>query len=346
MTVETPRSATIRWPKARMTRITDQYRIIEAGAGWIDRTARGRLRFEGRDARTFLQALVTNDVAGLGAGEGADTAYLTPQGRMVAMLRLFCLGDDWLAEVAPGQAAALAARFDLLVFTEDVRVADVSSAIAEVSVIGRDAAPALGRALGVEPSRLAALGTLGHTTTGDVMIARTDDTPFPAFDLFVPAAAREATVRTMAAAGITPIDAELAEALRIEAGRPAFGVDMTEETIPLEAGLLDRAISTTKGCYVGQEVIIRVLHRGSGRVARRLVRLTFDPGASLPLAAGTPLAAGDRDTGRITSAAVSPATGRVIALGYVHRDAANVGDVVRARTPAGEWAATIVGLAG
>ncbi|MFI5179027.1 MAG: YgfZ/GcvT domain-containing protein [Vicinamibacterales bacterium] len=329
-----------------MTRITDQYRIIEAGAGWIDRADRGRLRFEGRDARTFLQALVTNDVAPLGAGEGADAAYLTPQGRMIAMPRLFCRGDDWLVEVAPGQAASLAARFDQLIFTEDVRVADVSAAIAEISVVGGGSAASLERALGVEAARLASLETLGHTTVGDVLIARTDDTPFTAFDLFFPLAARDALIARLSAGGVAAVAAELAEALRIEAGRPLFGVDMTEETIPLEAGLLDRAISTTKGCYVGQEVIIRVLHRGAGRVARRLVRLTFEPDTTNPPTAGTALIVADRETGRMTSAAISPASGRVIALGYVHRDAAVVGARVLARAEAGDRAAVISGLAG
>src|SRR5438045_7794187 len=94
---------------------------------------------------------------------------------------------------------------------------------------------------------------------------------------------------------------------------------MHEETIPLEAGIEDRAISLTKGCYVGQEVIIRVLHRGHGRVARRLVGIIFEPGSARP-SAGDKIAAAGRDVGVITSAVESPALGRPIALGYVHRD--------------------------
>jgi len=329
-----------------MARITDQYRIIEAGAGWIDRTTRGRLRVEGRDARAFLQALVTNDVSTPGAGSGVDAAYLTPQGRMIAMLRLLCRGDDWLIEVAPGQAASLATRLDQLVFSEDVRVSDVSDATAELSVIGGSAAPALARALDVESSRLTTLGILSHATVGDVLVVRTDDSPIPGFDLFVPRDAREALVARLAGVGTVGIDAELAEALRIAAGRPAFGIDMTEETIPLEAGLLERAISTTKGCYVGQEVIVRVLHRGAGRVAKRLVRLRFDAPAGSAVPPGTVLTADDHETGRVTSSAVSPGDGRLIALGYVRRDAAIVGARVRARTSAGDQSAEITGFAG
>src|SRR5262249_43362818 len=108
------------------------------------------------------------------------------------------------------------------------------------------------------------------------------------------------------------------ETLRIEGGIPAFHRDMDEETIPLEAGIESRAISFTKGCYVGQEVVIRVLHRGHGRVARRLVGLTFD-GDHAP-APGTAITSGDREVGRVTSSAVSPALHTPIALAYLHRD--------------------------
>jgi folate-binding protein YgfZ len=110
-----------------------------------------------------------------------------------------------------------------------------------------------------------------------------------------------------------------AETVRIESGRPRFGVDMDTETIPLEAGLEERAISRSKGCYVGQEVIVRVQDRGQGRVAKRLVGLTFDAGASVP-AAGARILSGEREIGRVTSATWSPALSRPIALGYAHRD--------------------------
>ena len=112
--------------------------------------------------------------------------------------------------------------------------------------------------------------------------------------------------------------AETLESLRIESGRPRFGVDMGTDTIPLEAAIEDRAVSFTKGCYVGQEVIIRVMHRGHGRVARRLVRLVL-PGSSTP-SRGDKVLSGDRQIGEITSAAESPKVGAPLAMAYVHRD--------------------------
>jgi folate-binding protein YgfZ len=114
------------------------------------------------------------------------------------------------------------------------------------------------------------------------------------------------------------IDAATADVLRIEAGVPRFHRDMDEETIPLEAGIESRAISLTKGCYVGQEVIIRVLHRGHGRVARKLVGLTLQDGD--PPASGAIVQSEGRDIGRVTSSAESPALDRPIALAYVQRD--------------------------
>jgi folate-binding protein YgfZ len=115
---------------------------------------------------------------------------------------------------------------------------------------------------------------------------------------------------------------------------------MTEDTIPLEAGIEDRAISQTKGCYVGQEIIIRVLHRGHGRVARKLVGFTFDAGAA-PAARNT-IVSGDREIGFLTSVTESPALGRPIALGYVHRDFVEPGTEVMVR--GGEIAATVAAL--
>src|SRR5204863_6844637 len=105
-------------------------------------------------------------------------------------------------------------------------------------------------------------------------------------------------------AGAIPVNEETAEALRIEAGRPRFAVDMDTDTIPLEAGIEDRAISMTKGCYVGQEVIVRVLHRGHGRVAKKLVSLVME-GKSVP-SRGDIIVSGEQEIGRITSAVFSP----------------------------------------
>src|SRR5205823_14386242 len=128
------------------------------------------------------------------------------------------------------------------------------------------------------------------------------------------------------AAGAAVLDADTAEAIRIEAGVPRFGRDMDEDTIPLEAGIETRAISFSKGCYVGQEVIIRVLHRGHGRVARKLMGLRIE-GDAVP-SAGAPVRDGAREIGRVTSSTRSPAAQQPIALAYLHRDFVTPGPTV------------------
>jgi folate-binding protein YgfZ len=327
-------------------RIADQYRILEESAGWIDRSGRGRLRIEGRDAVPFLHALVTNDIQRLTRGQGVYAAYLTPQGRMVADLVLYHRGDALLAGVAPGLAASLAERLDQVIFTEDVHVSDVSRTFAELLVTGGAAATVIGGALGLEPGALARLSELAQRDLpGQGFVARSGEAPLDAFTLIVPAALREDIGGRLERAGARPMSAELVNALRIAVGRPAFGIDMTADTIPLEAGLLDRAISTTKGCYVGQEIVIRILHRGGGRVARRLVRLAWDAGGEAPLPpGGSSLLSGGRAVGQLTSAA--PAlTGRgAIGLGYVTREAAHVGATVAIGDGGAE--ASIQGFAG
>jgi folate-binding protein YgfZ len=125
------------------------------------------------------------------------------------------------------------------------------------------------------------------------------------------------------------VDLETFDVLRVEAGVPRFLVDMTDDTLPLEAGIEARAISFTKGCYVGQEIIVRVMQRGGGRVARRLVGLTVGPAerGAVPAAASSIEAAG-RAIGHLTSVVRSPRVGSVIGLGYVHRDFVSPGTPV------------------
>jgi len=314
-----------------MNDIAHQYRIIfgEAkSAGWIEKSVRGRLRFDGGDRVSFLQALMTNEIAALQPGAGAYTGYLTPQGRMITDLHIFVRPDHVLADVPASLAAGLAETFDRLIFAEDVTVSNQSDAVRQFSVIGAGAADSLGRALNVGAADLRALAVWSQQDAGRAFVVRTDDIGDGSWDVFVPAAEADATVAAFESAGIVTVSPELFEAMRIDEGRPQFGVDMTTETIPLEAGLLDRAISQSKGCYVGQEVVVRILHRGAGRVAKRLARIAFHAGAAAVPSAGAKISVNGQDVGSITSAAWSPRSERVVALGYVSRDTAEAGGAV------------------
>ena len=171
-----------------MTNIDDQYRIITNRAGWIDRSDRGRLQFDGKDRHAFLQALVSNEVDALLANHGVYATYLTPQGRMIADLRIYNRGHQLVAVVAPGLATTLVGRLDQLIFAEDVTVRDVSADVAQLTVIGATAGAVLERAFAVDVDPLAPLGQIA---AADVVVAHADEADVPMFDVFVPVAGRD-----------------------------------------------------------------------------------------------------------------------------------------------------------
>ncbi len=321
--------------------LSTEYRALREGAGIVDRSARGRLTLTGADRRAYLQGLLSNDIEALAPGAGCYATYLTPQGRMIADMRVFETGGRLLVDLDGSRAAAVAARWTQFVFSEDVQISNDSDATAQVGVYGPLSAQVVshvlaalgaGQATDIEETlrTLPLYGNRSWDVPGtSVIVLSSDDIGVRGFDLVVPSSEKASILAMVQQSGGIPVGAAAAEACRVEGGRPLFGVDMTEDTIPLEAGIEDRAISLTKGCYVGQEVIIRVLHRGHGRVARRLVGMIFEPGAPVPTS-GDKVAAPAREIGSITSAADSPALGRPVALGYVHRDYAEPGTAVTA----------------
>lgn len=322
----------------------EAYRAVRHGAGAIDRSGEGRILVWGADRATWLQGLLTNDVVALAPGSGCYAAWLTPQGRMVTDARVLALHDRVLMDVPGARAAELVRRLDQLVIMEDVRVEDATTHLARLAVHGPQAASvvstALGAALGGQ--ELARLDEHGHCvlqpgSAAQVVVAGTRDAGVPGLDLYVATAEASALLGALQQAGAVPVDEPTWNILRLEAGRPVFGVDMDEETIPLEAGIESRAISFTKGCYVGQEVIVRVRDRGQGRVAKRLVGLVSAdwPALAPPPAPRSRLLVEGREVGRVTSAGWSPTLERSIALGYVQRDLTAPGTRVEAEGAAG-----------
>jgi len=292
-------------------------------AAVLDRSDRGRIIVTGADRGSYLHGLFTNDIAGLTAGQGCYAAYLTAQGRLISDMHVYELGDAILLSLPGDTKDAVLAKLDQFIFTEDVQLGDVTATFAQIAVVGPEAPAVIASAIGGDAgATLAALPMHGNARVqwnGDpAILVRIDDAGEPGYEVFVETARAGALQSALTASGVVPLDTETAEAIRIESGVPLFHRDMDEETIPLEAGIEPRAISFTKGCYVGQEVIIRVMHRGHGRVARKLVGVTID-GDRVP-ASGAAIHAADREIGRVTSATRSPALDRPIALGYVHRD--------------------------
>lgn len=327
-----------------------QYDALHHAAAVIDRTGTdARLEVSGPDRIEWLQGLLTNDTAALRPGQGCYAAYLTPQGRMIGDMRVFHRGDRVVLDVVADARAALLSRLDQFIIMEDVVLSDVTDTTGCVSVAGPQAATWIARLTDVAGSALEGLAEYHHVplTFGGAegFCAASREWGVTAFNVYLPAGAASALRLALHEGGVPLVDERVREAARIEAGRPRFGIDMDTETIPLEAGIEHRAISLTKGCYVGQEVIIRVLHRGQGRVARRLCWLVSDTGATLgedaggptlPWHAGAILRLGGKDVGKVTSACVSPTRKRLLAIAFVHRDAAIEGTSVEV-VGAGEW---------
>ena len=301
----------------------DQYNAAHHSAALIVRSSQGTVALAGADRASFLHALLTNDVADLKPGRGVYAAYLTPQGRMISDMRVVETGTRMLLNVESSIAPALADRLDRLIFSEDVQVRHASELVV-LGVHGPSAARIIQNASGISVIDL--VNQYDNFTASGLTIVRDDGLGVHGYDMYVSSDDAQPIRQKLLAAGAVEANEETEKTLRIEAGRPRFGVDMNTDTIPLEAGLEERAISFTKGCYVGQEVIIRVMHRGHGRVARRLVSVLLSNGG-VP-AAGDTIQSGERVVGEITSATASPRHGAPLAFGYVQRDHAVAGTEV------------------
>ena len=311
----------------------EEYRALHADAVWCDRSQReARIEVRGPDATEWLQGLLTQDVKALSPGQGAYATYLTPQGRMVADLRLLRRGEAYLLETVMEARAALLSRLDQFVIMEDVTVADVTESLGCLTVLGPTAAASVRACTGHAVEELEGLADLDHLPLDvpGALVARTQEFGVPGFDLIAPRESLGAW-RTLLAARLGTVGDAVLETARIEAGRPRFGVDMHDDTIPLEAGLEHRAISFEKGCYVGQEVVIRILHRGQGRVARRLVWVVAAP-VGRDVAGwhpGDQVHMGDKLVGNASSVCWSPARQGLLGIAMLHRDAIEPGTEVR-----------------
>lgn len=309
----------------------EEYRHIREGAGIGAIAPRQQIAVAGPDRATYLQGLLTNDIPSLSPGTGCYAAWLTPQGRMLTDMHVLESGGMILLDVPAETADATRDRLEQFIFTENVQVESLAGKLTSVWIHGPKASAVVGHVMGIEG--LSSWRDYQHAQS----VARIDQLGVPGFCVYLQPSREREVIAALVEAGAGDVSHEAIEAARIEAGYPVFGVDMTDDTIPLEAGIEDRAISMTKGCYVGQEVIIRVLHRGHGRVARKLVTLRLD---SVVPARGARLFAADRDVGFVTSAAASPRLGP-IAMGYVHRDFVAPGTTIEAATDSGRAAATV-----
>lgn len=290
---------------------------VRRGVGVFAELSRGIIEVTGADRGRWLNGMVSAEVADLSAETERSGAYallLSPKGRILADLHVIARESCFWLETDAAQLAELLARLDRYVIADDVSLADVSDAFARIGLEGPDA-PALVEALVGAPLSLAPDACADAEVAGArVAIAAFGWSGERALQLFVPTAARAAVLAAIEAAGGAGLvhgDAASLEVLRIEAGVPRVGAELDEEVFPAEAGLVGRAVSLTKGCFTGQEIVARLESRG--QVNHRLVGLRFE-GSDLP-EVGTPLALDDgKSVGEVTSACVSSAG--AIGLGY------------------------------
>jgi len=272
----------------------------------VDRSERGKLALTGAEAKDFLHGQVTNDITGLEPGKGCYAAFLTHKGKMLGDMRVFDLSGELLLDC---ERVALQELFNLLRRTKLGRDAELHKRTLEMallSVIGPEA-PTL---TGPDEHDNARVEVGGKT----VVAVKTD----VGVDLFCWAADRDAV---RAALAFPDGDEASAEVVRVETGRPRYGVDLDETVIPQEAGLNERAVSFTKGCYVGQETVARLYYRGKPN--RRLLGIKLDE----PAPTGTELRLGEKVVGKLGTVVVSPDHGP-IALALIRREA-NPGDTVQ-----------------
>jgi folate-binding protein YgfZ len=304
-------------------RSTAPYTALTKSCALVDRSERGKLALTGPQAAAFLTGQVTNDVESLQPGSGCYAALLTNKGKMLGDLRVMCVPPPAPELWLDTERVALQTLFDT------IRRASVGWQVelhkrtlqqALLSLIGPRAADAVGSDLGPEhTNRRFELGgaqvVLIATDVGLDVVCATED-----------------AARVRGALDVPEVPEAAAEVVRVEAGRPRYGIDLDETTIPQEAGLNERAVSFTKGCYVGQETVARLHYKGKPNRHLRGLRL------SAPVPSGTPLLAGEREVGRLGSSVVSPRHGP-IGLAVVRREAAP-GD----RLTAGTATATVVEL--
>jgi tRNA-modifying protein YgfZ len=294
--------------------LQEDYRALQQGCGLLDRSERGKLALSGPGAREFLNGQVTNELMTLRPGEGRYAAFLTPKGKMLGDLRVLAIGESGAEQPD-----------ELLLDTERVALQPLFDMIRRfkvgypVELHKRTLERGLLSLLGPQSARIGAAELLAAEEHANqevsvdgipALAVRTD----AGVDLLCEAAATAALADALRSRGASPVSEQAAEVLRVEHGRPRYGVDIDESVIPQEAGLNERAVSFSKGCYVGQETVARLYYRGKPNRHLRGLRL------SAPAAPGAQLDLGDRAVGRVGSSVVSPRFGP-IALALVRREA-------------------------
>ena len=272
----------------------------------MDLSTRGRITVRGRDRARLLHSVTSNEVKKLAPGTGCYAFLLNPQGRIQADLLLFCFEDHFLIETEPELREKVHAHIRKYIVADQVELEDATALTGEIGLEGPGAAAVLAALDAPVP-----LADYAHAPWGSGTVANASLTGQPGFRIFCPAEAAPGIVRRFESAGAKPASAEDCRVVRMENGKPRYGEDIVENSLPQETGQM-HAVSFSKGCYLGQEIVERI--RARGHVNRKLRRVDL-PGAE-PVAPGSKIQV-DGKEGEVTSSVYSPQAGRAIALAYV-----------------------------
>ena len=299
-----------------------EYEAVRGGAcaGLFDLSTRGRVEVSGAEAVPFLNGMLTNDVAALKEGEWMRAAFPNPQGRLIATARVFRTPEGFIFDTEAATYAPVLKSLERFTLAGDFRVRDLTRETATVSVQGARAREIVRAVLG-EAAATTARGrfTVARFQVEKVAVVRATHTSEDGFDVFVPAPEAGSLWNALKASGARPAGSDALEVLRVEAGIARYGVDASDANVVLEVVNEEEAVSYTKGCYVGQEIIARIHWRG--HVAKRLAGLIFDREVETPAGARVRSCADvGREVGRITSSVFSPRLRRQIALALIKYD--------------------------
>jgi folate-binding protein YgfZ len=297
-----------------MTTLLDEVRALTEGCGLAGRSEAGRLEMLGADRQRFLNAYISCEVKPLAPGDGAYGFLTSAQGRILSDAVVLVHADRLWLEVGPGQAETIAAHLRKYVIVDRVEIRLLEDMVPLI-LIGPRAFEVLGVSVPEGDWKHARVMVDGTEVTAQ----RLGLQGAPAVSLWVSASiAPHLRERLLAREGVRPVGQEALDVLRVEAGLPRFGVDYGPDNFPQETGIAE-AVSYTKGCYLGQEVVARIHYRGG--VQKELRRLVFE-GEARP---GSVLSFEGREAGAATTVVRSPVSGKRIGLGIVHKRAAEPG---------------------
>lgn len=314
--------------------------VREKGAGLIDLSSRVRFRVSGSEAEQFLNGLITNDMKTLPEHQWMPAAFPNVQGRLIASVRVGRLRDGFLIDTEAITGEKVFQTLERFTFAGDFHVTELTHLTVLLSIQGKQAVEIIDKVLGESAAKLPKNGLVqDEWLQHELTIWRATHTAEDGLDLIVSANDAQTLWERLVLKGARPVGYEAFETLRIEAGVPRYGVDVDETNVIPEA--LEDAVSYTKGCYIGQEIIARIKYRG--HVAKKLIGIDFDRPIEVDQQAKIK-SVDDKEIGRVTSTTFSPHLGRTIALGYVKYDYAAPGTEVKVPSTSGDIPARVAEL--